>query len=386
MTIPKQMLRMIVAHNTYRLANRLKQVLVLAGYQTRNVFEAIDAKEFLTTLQHASPVHVAILTPAIIAGLEQHGLYETLRDEFSDVALLHLAEEGEQEKKNRMKLMPDHVLVPPVTAESFDEAIAAAIASRDHRTLAAAYIAEGEAALKQGSVQEAQVKFEAALQLCGQDPYPAYVLGDLFATMGDSEQAIVYFTQAWEKDPTYFVAMQRIVELLAAQGEGVRAISYLETVVQQEAVPVEYLVRLGSLYMESGAKEKAKTVLQRACRIAAPEAIDAMQVQVRSLLERQEREAATTLLQMGIEAQPENTHLYEMLGELHMQQNRHREALVCYENVIRLSDPLPVHYCQLARLYMAMGFTLRAEKAVQQALQLDPECAEASALRIAVAG
>jgi hypothetical protein len=73
-----------------------------------------------------------------------------------------------------------------------------------------------------------------------------------------------------------------------------------------------------------------------------------------------------------------------MLGDLYTQKQQLRDALVCHEHLVRLGEPLPASYCRLAKSYLGLGFPLRAEQALQKALELDPACQEAIELRAAV--
>lgn len=385
MVIPKNKLRMVVTQSSYRMANRLKQILVLADYEGRNVREVIEAHELLDTLQLASPIHLAMLTTAIVTDLEASGLSNALVERFPNVALVLLADEDAKATASRTTMIPDCVLTPPLTAESMDQAIAAALDNRQHRTLAAQHIAQGELAMNRGDWQDAQDEFEDAIRLCKTDPYPCYALGELFVKRGDIPRALQYFNQAWEKDPQYVKAIQRLVDLLFSQGNRHAAIPYLEKVAVTGTAPVDLLGLLVGLYVETGASEQAKAIFEKTCKISVPLALATVRDQVQSLLDQHEFQTAMELLRIGIDAQPENTDLHGLLGDLYMKLDRPRDALTSYENITRLGRPMPANYCRLARVYLALGFHLRAEKAVQQALHLDPECQEAAELRVAVA-
>jgi tetratricopeptide (TPR) repeat protein len=385
MAPPPKLLRIVVTQNSYRMAHRLRQVLGLAEYEQRNIFEGIEAHELLQILRESSPIHLVILTPTMIDELERAGLDEVLHTQFPDVALLFLQDEDEGARKSRSTIIPDYILVPPVTADSLDTGISAALVSREKRLLAMEYIAQGETAMQAGSFTEAQRSFEAAVDIGGPDPYACFALGDLFQAIGDTEQAILFFARALQKDPSYFEAARRVVALLLSQRQRHRAIPYLERAVEEGTAPVEGMVLLGTLYIEEGMVEQADRQLQSVCRTGGSQVISAILDQARCLVERQAISEAIMLLHIGIAAQPESTQLYKMLGDLFMQQNNLRAAVACYENLTRLDEPFSENYCRLARAYMALGFNLRAENAVQQALKLDPESTEAAELRIAVA-
>jgi tetratricopeptide (TPR) repeat protein len=384
MAILKKKLRMVVAQNSYRKASQLRQMLVLAEYEQRHIFEVIDGDEFLQILQEEAPIHLAMLTPVLLTQLEKTHSLHTLYAQFPAMSLLLLGEEDDGASHGSGKILPDSILMPPVTADTLESGITLALQNHERRILAMRHVEQGETALQQGLSTVAQTHFDAALQIGNRDPYVCYILGDLFERTADTEQAIAAFTQAWERDPTYFAGIHRIVNICLSQGEGRRAIPYLERAVNQGSAPVEALAMLGTLYLEEGDTGKARLIFKAACGMHAARAMSALVEQAGVLLQRQGSAAAITLLQIGREVQPEHAQVYELLGDLFTEQQQLKEALSCYETLLRLSDPLPGNYCRLAKTYLALGYPLRADKAVREALRLDQDYAEALRLRTAI--
>ncbi|HEY7494539.1 MAG TPA: tetratricopeptide repeat protein [Candidatus Tectomicrobia bacterium] len=384
MAVLKKRIRIVVAQSSYRKASHLRQILILAEYEQKNLFEAIESAELLQTLQDQAPIHLAIVTPTILAQLEKSYSLQTLYTQWPSVSLMLIAEEGDGENSGSGKVVPDYTLVPPVTAETLENGISTTLQRHERRILAMQHVEQGEAAMKQGLSIEAQASFAEAIRVGGPDPYPSYMLGDLFEQTGQTEQAIASFQQAWEKDPDYFEGLHRVVALYLSQGEGQRAIPYLEQAVGRGSVPVEGLVLLGTLYLEAGAIEEARITLKTACGKRAARAMSALVEQARAMLQRQGADATIALLQLGRDVQPEYAPIYALLGDLFTEQQQLREALPCYETLMRLSDPLPANYCRLARTYLALGHPLRADKVVREALRLDPQCEEAARLRVAI--
>jgi tetratricopeptide (TPR) repeat protein len=141
------------------------------------------------------------------------------------------------------------------------------------------------------------------------------------------------------------------------------------------------MVLLGTLYLETGAPEQATSAIQSASRIDTNRAIAFLLEQAHALLQRQGVSEAIALLQIGRDMQPENAQIYRRLGDLYMQQEQYRDALSCYETQLRLDDPEPLSYCRLAQAYLALGYPLRAELALEKALKIDPDFEEATQLR-----
>jgi tetratricopeptide (TPR) repeat protein len=384
MLIPPEKVRVVIAQNSYRMANRLKLTLQLADYQPCNVFEVIEANQLLHVLHESAPIHVAIITPTILAQLEKPQPSDLSWVHFPQVALLRLGDEDDRPWHSKEKIMPDYALTLPCTAETLAQGIDAALSQREKRAQAIAYITQGAAATQQGLAVKAQMRFARALQVDTRDPFPCYLLGDLFADMGHTEQASAAYTLGWKRRPSCLIGIKRIVNLLLAHGKKAEAIPYLESARQQGIAPLEGLVLLGILYLETGAPPQATSAIQSASRLDANRAIAFLLEQARALLQRQGMTEAITLLQIGQEIQPENAQIYRLLGDLYMQQEQYRDALSCYETHLRLDDPDPLSYCRLAQAYLALGYPLRAELALDKALKIDPDFEEATQLRSVV--
>jgi tetratricopeptide (TPR) repeat protein len=383
----KQNIRIVVTDTSYRSANRLRHILILAEYNRDNIFEAVEIDKLFQTLHEASPpMHLLTLTPPIVSALEGQQLHEVFHTKFPDLALLLIRDETEHAKHSRVKIIPDYVLASPFSAESIDNAITTALINHNNRKRVVEHIARGQAAITRDLLKNAQTHFEVAVSLGGPDPYPCYALGDLYASLGDNEKAISFFSQAWEKDPSSFGPMQRIVDMCCCLGNTARAIPYLERASETNIAPVESLVQLGAYYVQNGSPEKASVKFRLASSMDRSRTLAAIQAQIQPFIERGEIDAAITLLQIGLGVIPDHPHLYGPLGDLLMLQNRHKEALFYFEQLTHATHPLPADYCRLARVYLELGFDLRAERAVTAALNLDPECVEAARLRSLVVG
>jgi tetratricopeptide (TPR) repeat protein len=256
--------------------------------------------------------------------------------------------------------------------------------NRERREMAKRYISQGERALEQGLCDAAQENFHEAVRISGRDSYPCYMLGELLARIGKEEEAINAFIQAWEKEPANIEPIHRIVALYLGMHNVSAAILYLEYAVQQDIALITDRILLAVLYFETGAPEKCASILRATCGSEAPQAIPALVEQAHRVQKNMGEEASIALLQIGRDIFPENTLIYAMLGDLYTQKQQLREALVCHEHLVRLGEPLPESYCRLAKSYLGLGFPLRAEQALQKALELDPACQEAMELRAAV--
>ena len=385
MAIPQpQNLRMIIAQSSYRKANRIRQTLVLAGYNRDTLYEVIAGNECWQVLQEHYPIHLLMVSPVVLLQLDKTGILGKIRTTFPEVALLLLPDEDGGKEERIKKILPDYILAPPMIAEALENGIRSAMDNRERREMAKRYISQGERALEQGLCDAAQEHFLEAVRISGRDSYPCYMLGELLARIGKEEEAINAFIQAWEKEPANIEPIHRIVSLYLGMHNASAAILYLEYAVQQGIALITDRILLAVLYFETGAPEKCASTLRATCGSEAPQAIPALVEQAHRVQKNMGEEASIALLQIGRDIFPENTLIYAMLGDLYTQKQQLREALVCHEHLVRLGEPLPESYCRLAKSYLGLGFPLRAEQALQKALELDPACQEAMELRAAV--
>ncbi len=388
MDVPCSELRLVVAQDSYITASRFVQTLLLAGYQHQNIFKVIETNQLLQLLQESASIHVAIIPPAILSQLEEMQLQQPVRTLFADVALL-LFGDGEAHDRTwqgKDKIMPDETLPPPVTAETLENSIRTALERHANRHRAQRYISQVATAMKHGSAAEAQANFAKAIHVDAHDPYSCYMLGELFESMGQQDQALTAYAHGWKRKPSCVSGLKRIVDLLFASGKETAAIPYLESAMQQSTTPIEARLILGVLYLEEGLLEQAGETIRSAGHQDANRSMVLLLEHAHDLRQRQGVVATTRLLQIGREIQPENAQLYGMLGDLYTQQEQHREALSCYELQLRLGQPGPQSYCRLAQTYLTLGYPLRAEKALQEALKIDPDFEEAIQLRDVVVG
>jgi tetratricopeptide (TPR) repeat protein len=385
MAIPQpQHLRIIIAQSSYRKANRIRQTLVLAGYNRDTLYEVIAGNECWQALQDHYPIHLLMVSPVVLLQLNKTGFLEKIRTIFPEVALLLLPDEDGGGDAGIQKILPDAILTPPMTAEALENGIHAALDNRERRDMAKRYIGQGERALEQGRLDEAQENFQEAVRISGRDPYPCYALGELLARIGNVGEAINSFIQSWEREPANIAPIHRIVDLYLDMNNVSAAILYLEYAVQHGIALITDRVLLAVLYFETGAPEKCASILRVTCGGETAQAIPALVEQAQRVLEKMGEEASIALLQIGRDIFPENTLIYAMLGDLYTQKQQLRDALGCYEHLVRLGEPLPESYCRLAKSYLGLGYPLRAEQALHKALELDPECQEAMELRAAV--
>jgi tetratricopeptide (TPR) repeat protein len=265
---------------------------MLAGYDRDALYEVIAETECWQVLQDQYPIHLLMVSPVMLLQLDKSGYREKIRTTFPDVALLLLPDEDGGGEERLKKILPDYILASPMTAEALENGIRSALNNRERREIAKRYIHQGEDALEQGLLNEAQEHFHAAVHLSGRDPYPCYMLGELLARIGNAEEAINLFIQAWEREPANMEPIHRIVALYLDMNDTSAAIVYLEYAAQQGIALITDRVLLAVLYFETGALEKCSATLRATCGGGAAQAIPALVEQAQRVQQKMGEDAS----------------------------------------------------------------------------------------------
>ncbi|MBN2430360.1 MAG: tetratricopeptide repeat protein [Acidobacteria bacterium] len=81
---------------------------------------------------------------------------------------------------------------------------------------------------QEGRYQEARTLFEGLLSLNQHEPYYSHALGAVFHRMDNSDLALRYYQHALKLDRNRAETWGNMGELLLAQGQGEKALEYLE--------------------------------------------------------------------------------------------------------------------------------------------------------------
>jgi tetratricopeptide (TPR) repeat protein len=199
-------------------------------------------------------------------------------------------------------------------------------------------LASAEKNVKQGRLQNAIADYERILKEDADDLNVLNTIGDLYARVGNLEQATAYF--------------QRVGDAYASEGFTVKAIAMYKKLTKQNPHAVGVILKLGDLYAQQGLNNDARVQYSAAAE---------------HHLHSGETEAAATVYQKMLDLDPDNPQTQGRLAELYGRLGKKAEARDVY--------------FRSAQTLRARGALEACDEALGHVLKLDPGLAQAILLR-----
>jgi two-component system chemotaxis response regulator CheY len=203
------------------------------------------------------------------------------------------------------------------------------------------------------------------------------LMGECHLALLAYEEAAACFAQALELNPQYLKSYLNLASVSKRQGNLAEARRLLEEACKLSPLNGERLFRLGEICLETGEQELARQYLHESLKrgpaIREVESLEIAEVFLQAGLPQ----VAEDLFARSIQDQPANVHLYDRLGNALRRQNKHQEALRCYQTALDLAPANEKIYFNLGLLYFDLGNKDKAIQAMQTALRLRPDFPEA---------
>lgn len=272
----------------------------------------------------------------------------------------------------------DSYLLKPFQINSLENRLREIIKRKKHPS-------GGEAIFMQAQRLKNSSRPQQALQLLERLTQPPYkklaktlnLMGECYQDLNDTEEAKNHYTQALALNPQYLRAYQNMADLLSATGQRAEALQYLEQAHVLSPMNPGRLFRLGQLCLESGDQDKAQQYLKQ-CRKGGHKFTNShCQEAAEVFLQAGLSDVAEELFAQSLKDDPSNLHLFNRLGIALRRQQKHQEALKCYQEALKV-DPKSekIHY-NLGILYFDLGEREKSLESFRQALKLRPDFAEA---------
>lgn len=255
---------------------------------------------------------------------------------------------------------------------------------------------------QQGRYDRAIAEYEAILSADPSDTSLYNTLGDLYAHIGSTSEAVACY--------------QKLVNLLRAEGWGVRAIAVYKKIIKFEPDNLSALIACADLYAQEGLRAEAKhqylLAAERFLKLGFDkQALDAYERVIRlepgdtggaatlpSLLAREARgfkaadflgrvaqeareqgrlDDARLLYKQMVEVAPEVFTGWYWLGRIEFEAGRFQEAKEPLRQAAKLDANSPLPHLLLAQLYEQQGQLDRATAAWRELLRCDPKHQEA---------
>jgi tetratricopeptide (TPR) repeat protein len=209
------------------------------------------------------------------------------------------------------------------------------------------------ALVRQGRAEEAVPHYVWVCDRAG-DAAACVALGDLYISLGRSEDAFRAYLEAVDRQPDSGEAYGRLAMRYAELRDYPRAVEALTraAALMPDSAPAHYA--LATVYQRQGRYEEAAAAFQAA--IAADSSLADAYCQLAQLYgERGDLQAAEAQLRTAVSRRPEHAGIHSMLGDILQRLGRLDEAEVVLQEAVAL-DPFDAqaHY-RLGRVQMIQG-------------------------------
>ena len=234
----------------------------------------------------------------------------------------------------------------------------------------------GVIALEEKHGQKAKTYFNRLLDLGDPGQQAAYFLGLAEKLNNNVEQALVWFSSVPNNNPRFQAAQTHYVTLLADNGAMAKARQHLANIrTANPKLAVQYYLFESSFLQERNQKQAASTLLNKAVA-EHPKDIDLLYGRA-MLAESMDR---LDILEQDLRAilaiDPDNAQTLNALGyTLTDRTDRHQEALILINKALAISPEDPFYLDSLGWVYYRLGQLDKAEQILKQAvaIQDDPE-------------
>jgi len=207
-----------------------------------------------------------------------------------------------------------------------------------------------------------------------------YVLGQMYAALGDLKQAEAAYLKAVELEPTLIAAYGELAVLFARAGRADEALARMEDAVAANPTNVQVLMLLGTLHEMKGDVPKAQQTYERLLELDANFAAAANNLAYIYLQQEGRLEEALGLAEAARQAAPDSPEIADTLGwVLYHRATYERSLSLLAESAQRLPENPTVQF-HLGMVNLKLERKEAAFQALNRALELDsgfPEAEEA---------
>jgi len=203
-------------------------------------------------------------------------------------------------------------------------------------------------------------------------PIPFNLTGLAYLAQGKVDEAQKKFEKALETDANFLVARMNLARagLVAKKPDVAR--KHYEAVLAKNAKHVGAMMGLAGLELAAGDAAKAENWMVQA-NVADPKALKPILVLAESYLKRNQGLKATNLLSGLSEAQAKTPGALRIKGMAQLQSGEFSSAKVTFERLVNTQPNLVEGWFQLARAQAAAGDVAGSRESFSKAIELDPE-------------
>jgi tetratricopeptide (TPR) repeat protein len=234
----------------------------------------------------------------------------------------------------------------------------------------------GNALLEKGSVDEAIVHFQTALQINPDHAEAHNNLGNILLQKGKVDEAIAHFQKALQIIPDYAEVHYNLGNALLQKGKVDEAIAHYQMALQIKPDNAEAHYNLGNELLQKGKVDEAIAHFQKALQIT-PEFAEAHYNLGDALLQKGKVDEAIAHFQKALQITPEFAEAHYNLGGALLQKGSVDEAIAHYQKALQIKPDYAKAHFNLGNALFQKGSVDEAIAHFQKALEIDPDYAKA---------
>ncbi len=234
----------------------------------------------------------------------------------------------------------------------------------------------GLALLQKGSVDEAFVHFQKALQINPDSAEAHNNLGSALLQKGKVDEAIAHYQKALQIKPDFAEAHNNLGNALLQKGSVDEAIAHFQKALQIKPDFAEAHNNLGSALLQKGSADEAISHYQKALQIK-PDFAEAHNNLGNALLQKGSVDEASAHFQKALQINPGYAEAHYNLGNALLKMGSVDEAISHYQRALQIKPDYAEAHNNLGNALLQKGSVDEASAHFQKALQINPDNAEA---------
>jgi tetratricopeptide (TPR) repeat protein len=240
---------------------------------------------------------------------------------------------------------------------------------------AVAHVNLGNALLQKGSVNEAMVHYQKALQI-KPDCVDAHInLGTALLQKGNVAEAIAHYQKALQIKPDSPEAHNNLGNALLKIGNVDEAIAPFQRALQIKPDFAEAHNNLGIALLQKGKVDEAIVHYQKALQIK-PDFAEAHNNLGNALVQKGSVDEAIAHYQKALQINPGYAEAHNNLGNALLQKGKVAEAIVHYQKALQINPDYAEAHLNLANALLKKGRVAEAITHLQKTLQIKPDSPE----------
>ncbi len=234
----------------------------------------------------------------------------------------------------------------------------------------------GNALIQKGNVDEAIAHYQKALKIKPDYAEVHYNLGNALLKKGSVDEAIAQYQKALQITLDYAEAHNNLGSALLQKGSVDEAIAHYQKALQIKPDYAEACYNLGNALLKKGSVDEAIAHFQKVLQIT-PDNAEAHNNLGNALLKKGSVDEAIAHFQKALQIKPDFAEAHNNLGNALLQKGSVDEAIVYYQKALQIKpDYAEAHY-NLGNALLQKGNVDEAIAHFQKALQIKPDFAEA---------